>query len=482
MNHPKQLSPQRLLSLLVCISFFATVSTNLFGQRVIQRTYPAYQQPSQYTPFYPSRPVQAIQPQAPIQIQNGPIIYGQPIPIQNGRIINSQIINGQIVNGQIIQPGVIITPQIAPQPKSVLNKALNVNQDDEMKRLVSENKRLEALALDSGKQKREVQRLQRELYKARLDFSEMQKSTAIEPADTNSATMGLNGRIKQQQKEIGQLSANYQNAFQRNESLTREIKKLTDESSRLRALLNKPEDSQDASGMELLQLQSNLTTTSNALDEIKKKNAAMTTEYRRMQGENKELKDLYESTNMDKANLKQRVDEMSSKNDRFMTQLSEYEDAKDADVITEVEPVEYVQKPIVKSKIVADQDSPVFDLEAENRQLFALNEKSNQQNTLLNRRIAELEGTVNELSIDDGDRVVAKTSIASTFGDGLYNPSVQTDASTGKYNIMRWLIPFLGIGLFIGLYVFLTEEYQGTSRALVIDGDIRDDRERRLQS
>ena len=294
--------------------------------------------------------------------------------------------------------------------------------------------------------------------------------------------MELTGKIQQQQKEIDQLSTNYQKAFQRNESLRSQIKTLTDESSRLKVQLNEPNDSQAGVGMELKQLQSNLTTTSTALDEIKKKNAAMTTEYRRMQGENKELKDLYESTNMENANLKQRVDELSSRNDLYMTQLGEYEDSKEADVITGVEPVEVVQKPIVKSSLVADQDLPVSDLEAGNRQLLALNEQANQQNKLLNRRITELEGTVNELSIDNDDQVVAKTSIASTFGNGLYNPSVQSDASTGKYNIMRWLIPFLGIGLTIGLYVFLTEEYQGTSRALVTGGDIRDDRERRSRS
>ena len=285
----------------------------------------------------------------------------------------------------------------------------------------------------------------------------MQKSAAAKPDDTNSAAMALNGKIQQQQKEIDQLSTDYQNAFNRNEALISQIKTLTDESSRLKAQLSKPDNSQATNGMELQQLRSNLTTTSTALNETKQKNEAMTTEYYRVKG-------LYESANTDNANLNQRIDDLSLENHRFEVQLSEYANAKEANVITEVSPVEVAANPVAQTSFVTDRDSATAELKRKNRQLLGLNEQANQQNKLLNRRIAELEGNVNGLSIDDDDQEVATTSIASTFSDGLYNPSVQTDVSTGKYNIMRWLIPFLGIGLFIGLYVFLTEEYLGTSQ------------------
>ena len=506
MNHPKQLSPQRLLSLLVCISFITTASTSLLGQQVIRRTYPAYGQPLQSTPVYRSPGVPVIRPQAPIQngriimsqpvpVQNRRIISSQPIPIQNGRIINGRIINGQpipiqsgriingpIISGPITQPGVVITPQITSQPQSVIVDAANVNQDDEIKRLNAEIKRLEALALGNGEQSQQVKRLQRELYKARLDLSEMQKSAAAQPDDTSSATMELNGKIQQQQKEIDRLSGDYQTAFQRNEALSSQIKSLADESSRLKAQLSKPDDSQVANAMELQQLRSNLTSTSTALKETKQKNEAMTTEYNRLRGEYDRVQNLNETANTDNANLNQRIDEMSLENQRFELQLNEYANAKGVNAITEVDPVVVRQTSFAADRRVENQGSATADLKRKNRQLLGLNEQVNQQNKLLNRRIAELEGNVNELSIDDDDRGVATTSVASTFGDGLYNPSVQADVPRGKYNIMRWLIPFLGIGLFVGLYVFLTEEYLGTSRALITGGDDRDDRHKRHRS
>ena len=509
MNHPIQLRPQRLLSLLVCISSVAMASTSLFGQPIIQRTNPVFQQPSRITPIYPARPVQIVQPQAPIQngpiiygqpiptqnrriissqpipIQNGPIINGriingQPIPIQRGRIINGPIVNGPVINGPIIsgpitQPGVVITPQ----PQSVIVNPANANQDDEIKRLNAEIERLKALAQGSGKQSEEVERLQRELYKARLDLSEMQRSAAAK-SDDNSATMALNDKIQQQRKEIDRLGANYEKALQSKEDLNRQIKTLTDEGLRLKtqlAQMNKPNDSMAASGLELQQLRSSLTTSSNALNEIKQKNAAMTTEYNRMRGELNRLQGLNETANTDNGNLNLRNDELLLENQRLAAELGEYSDVDVVNAITEVRPVEVSQ-----TSFVADQDLSASNLERKNKQLLALNEQTNNENRLLNRRIAELEGNVSDLSIDDDDRVVAKTSVVSNLDSGLYDLSSQVDVTTGKYNILRWLIPFLGIGLFVGLYVFLTEEYLGTSRALVAGVDDRDDRERRSRS
>ena len=485
MNHPKQLRYQRLLPLLVCTLFFATASTSLLGQQFIPRTYPTYQQPS-YTPVYPSQPVQIVQPQ--YQAQQGTIIYGQPVPVQNG----------QIINGQVTQPGVIFTPPSTQPAKQDAGDTAKIKQDEEakrlekierlekIKRLIDENKRLQALALDDGKQSQEIQRLEGELRQATLKLSEMQKSVAANSDDTSSATMALNGKIQQQQQEIQQLSANYQQAVQQNKVLTGQIETLNDESSKLKAQLSqlsqriKPDDSQGEMGLELQQLQSNLTTTSTALNDVRQQNEAMTSEYNRLQG-------LYESGNADNAKLSQRIDELSSENQRFAARLSEYTNAEDVSAIADDNFVEDAQTSIAASRIstnrdvdtktslTADRGLAVSGLKRKNRQLLSLNEQAKQKNELLKRRISELEGTVNELSIDNDDRKSATTGLASNFV-GVLSDSDQVDALTGKYNIMSWLIPFLGIGLTIGLYVFLTEEYRGTSQSWVTGGDTRDDR------
>ena len=472
MNHPKQLNEQRLLALLVCISCFVAPSSSLFGQRVIRRTYPTYQQPPRYTPVYPSQPVPIPQPQYPIQ--QGPIIYSQPAPIQGGQIIDSQV----------VQPSVIIAPPGAQQPEPEAGNAANVKRDDEakrlerikrletIKRLIAENKRLESLARDNGRQKQEVQRLERELRKATLQLSEMQTSGAPKLDDTNSETMALNGKIQQQQNEIIQLGANYQKAVQLNESLTSQVKSLSDESSNLKAQLS----NQGAKGTDANQLQSNLMNTSDALNELKQRNEAMTADYNRVQG-------LYESTNADNATLNQRNGELSSENELLAAQLREYqnggtldghlEDAQTPLAENRISRVSERRDLNMKTGLAADHGLAVSNLKRKNQRLLGLNEKAKQQNKLLNRRIAELEGTVNELTIDNKDRDVATIGIASDF-DGVLSNSKQAGSSTGKYNIMSWLIPFLAIGLFVGLYVFLTEEYGGTSQAFVTGGDIRD--------
>ena len=245
------------------------------------------------------------------------------------------------------------------------------------------------------------------------------------------------------------------------------------------AQLNEPNDGQAAMGLEVKQLRTDLAASTTALEEIRQKNEAMTTEHFRVKDEFSRVQGLYESANTDNTKLTERVDELSLENQRFATELSEYANSKESNAITELPPVEVAEAPTARTSLVAPQGSDTAELERKNRQLLGLNEKAIQENKLLNRRIAELEGNVNELSITDDDRAVATSTVASSLDTGLYDLAGSATASTGKYNILRWLIPFLGIGLFIGLYVFLTEEYSGTTRTLVTDGNRGDDRQRK---
>jgi chromosome segregation ATPase len=461
MNPHNHLSHQRLLSLLVCVFSFATAGTSLRGQQVIQQIYPTYQQPSQYIPAYPSQPVQIVQPQYPIQ--QGPIIYGQPVPVQSG----------QLLDAPLQQPGVIFSPPIAQQDAAKADKAAILKQDEKeakrleqierlekVKLLIAENKRLEALVKDNGVREQEVQQLEDALRNAKLELSEMQKSASAKSADADSVKTTLNGKIQQQQNEIERLSVDYQTAVERNEALTVQVKTLSDESSSLKAQLNTPDESQAAMGMELEQLRANLTTTSGALDELKQKHAAVNSEYNRVLG-------LYESASADNANFSQRIEELTSENQRFTTQLVESSGVREVDSILNEGRIEGGPKSFATAGPVADGDLAVSDLKAKNQRLRGLNQKANRRIQSQDRRIAELEETVNKLAISDDDPEPATSKIASSFGEA---PSRQLDKAgvpTGKYNVLSWLIPFLGIGLFVGLYVFLTEEYQGSSQALL---------------
>lgn len=464
MNPHNHLSHQRLLSLLVCVFSFATAGTSLRGQQVIQQIYPTYQQPSQYIPAYPSQPVQIVQPQYPIQ--QGPIIYGQPVPVQSG----------QLLDAPLQQPGVIFSPPIAQQDKqdaAKADKAAISKQDEKeakrleqierlekVKLLIAENKRLEALVKDNGVREQEVQRLEDALRKAELELREMQKSALAKAETVDSAKTVLKGKIQQQQSEIERLITDYQKTMEQNEALTERIKTLSDESSNLKAQLNTPDESQAAMGMELEQLRANLTTTSGALDELKQKHAAVNSEYNRVLG-------LYESASADNASFSQRIEELTSENQRFTTQLVESSGVREVDSILNEGRIEGGPKSFATAGAVADDDLAVSDLEAKNQRLQGLNQKANRRIESQDRRIAELEETVNKLAISDDDPEPATSEIASSSGEAPSRKLDKAGMSTGKYNVLSWLIPFLGIGLFVGLYVFLTEEYQGSSQALL---------------
>ena len=487
MNHPNQLRHQRLLSSLVCISLLAAAGSSLFGQQVIRQTYPSYQQPLQYTPVYPSQAVPIVQPRYPIQ--NGSIIYGQPIPIQNG----------QIIDGQFSQPSVIFAPPSTQQAKPDAGNTAKVKQVEEVsrpeevsrleeikrlekiKRLITENKRLEALVLDNGKQTQEVQRLQSELRKAKLELSEMQKFATAKSADMNSATTEVSGKIQRQQEEIDRLSANYQSVVQRNEALTSQIKTLVDESSIVKAQVGKSGDGQTEQWVDLKQLQFNLATTSTAFKELKQKNEAMVSDYNRVQ-------DVYESANAENVELNKLVGELSFENKHLARKLNKYANTKGTMAITDDGRVEDAPTSFTlsslstqhdldsKTSFTVDQGLDASNLKRKNQQLLGLNEQANRKNELLNRRVSELEGTVNDLTINNADREATTTESGSSFDGALSDSSKRTDSSTGKYDIISWLIPFLSIGLSIGLYVFLTEEFQGAWPILATDGETQDDR------
>lgn len=105
------------------------------------------------------------------------------------------------------------------------------------------------------------------------------------------------------------------------------------------------------------------------------------------------------------------------------------------------------------------------DLEYENSQITDLNSDLVGENKLLNGQVTELQAEIDRLNLK-----------AKTTGSSIVSlPALAVDSTEGgKYNVKYWIIPFLLIGLGVGLYTYFMEEWGGegalsTSKASVVD-------------
>ena len=278
-----------------------------------------------------------------------------------------------------------------------------------------------------------------EFNEAKIEIVELRKN--LEASDSAKPDMsGLNATLQQRQNELNEISARYEQAFKQNETLANQVKSLTKENSGFRSELARLRLN---GGADMKNLQAELTGKSNRLNELEQEYGAIKAESERLQG-------LAETVNTENVRLTQQIENLSSSHEQLEAQLhSNLSAAKSVST-----PAKMTNENMT-SKFVSSQRS---ELTAENRHLLALNEETETENELLSQRIVDLEGTIDELSIKNkGAEASVSATVASVSGLG------ELDSGESKFSIMYWLIPFLGIGLATALYVFLTEEYEGTS-------------------
>lgn len=483
---------------LVCFSCCAMASSCLFGQQIIRQNtpVPAYQLPYQGAPVYPQRqyPVNPQQyPQYPNAQNPGRIIYSQPgqnqisPPQQQGFVLPS--------------PAVQNIPTPRANSTVVPNNSAIAKQNDELKRrLVAGSKKLKQLTADNGKLKEKLGQYDTALRKARDAYSEANTELAElrkRPAQATEPNMpavdveAFNTAIQQQkdqiaelESQIAQLNALQREAAKQNEAMSGQIKILSDENSGLNTELANlrsagSADTQklqnelsaqiktltdensslnaelanlrSAGGPDTQKLQTELAEKSARLNELQQTFGTVKSESQRLQN-------LAETANAENAKITQRLNHLSSENEQLQTQLrtalsNAQATPAPAPVVKAPTPA-VVKTPVTSttSHFVSNRRSEAANVKAENRQLLASAEQSQKENELLKRRILELESSSQGQAIEKNDR--QQTAGAALSLEYL----VPSDSGESKFAIMRWLLPFLGIGLAIGLYVFLTEE------------------------
>ena len=456
--------PSLLASFSFCVCVFACTSlpAQLFPRqttrRAVRQTYPApvYRPPSQGTvipsqgTIIPPQGTIIYPPQGTVYPPQGTPVYPQQIPgpgsgqnivpNQQGTIFPAPSAQQQT---QPVPPG---QQQVQPPASGTDYNAL-VKQNQELKKRVAEDaKKLNQLNLSNDRLEQRVQEVDNalntatnEFNEAKIEIVELRKN--LEASDSAKPDMsGLNATLQQRQNELNEISARYEQAFKQNETLANQVKSLTKENSGFRSELDRLRLN---GGADMKNLQAELTGKSNRLNELEQEYGAIKAESERLQG-------LAETVNTENVRLTQQIENLSSSHEQLEAQLhSNLSAAKSVST-----PAKMTNENMT-SKFVSSQRS---ELTAENRHLLALNEETETENELLSQRIVDLEGTIDELSIKNkGAEASASATVASVSGLG------ELDSGESKFSIMYWLIPFLGIGLATALYVFLTEEYEGTS-------------------
>ena len=461
------------------------------GQQVVQRNFSDYQQPIQNTPVYPSQAAPVYPSQYPNQIINGQIINGQPV---QGRIINGQIIYGQYGIQNTITPGSILPGQ--PTPATPSNNEANAKQALELKRLTDENNRLNELALGNENLKREYERLQSELKRANTELVESRnkllspgtsnsdalireneelkqsyKSLQIEFSKTNEELVELrkkptqtpdsrpdmtamNVTMRQQQNQIVELTERYEQSTQQNNTLTEQLRTVTNENANVKSELSELK----ALNPKMDELQTKYSGAMTNMNELEQTNEAMA-------ADNSRILALIETAKADNVGLTDTIATLKFENSKLKTKVSSSPIKVSSDSTNAKMKMTSLRKKVnpksrLRPNLNSNQESLIEQLETQNRNLINSNEQANAKNELLTQRISQLEGSVSQL----------------TTGDGNPKPQLSNGISTlpklteNKYSIKSWLLPFLATGLAIGLYVFLSEEFRGTSKTKVHSG------------
>ena len=441
---------KKLSSLLFCIyigsSFGSTLLAQpgqIFGGRIIQGR-PIQGQIIQGQPAQG----QIIQGQ-PIQ---GQIIQGQPIQGQiiQGPIIQGPIIQGQPIQGRIIQAPVIQGQPVQQAPAGKITDAAKAKIDELNKRI----KALDSLKVTNEKLQKDNNTLKNEAVQLKQAYGEVnQQLVELRKASMNSADQqDMNAGL---QKQFDELRAQYQTAVKQNDSNAGKVAALTQENSDLKKRIENVGQNQG----NMSDLQRNLSSASTRVTELETQNQKIVTQNRTLIQKNEELtqgngqlqtraetirmeleklQSQNQMTSEENAALNERITALSAENENQATMLSD-------------QPEEIPEPEMAKidyRKTRADSDS---ELAAENAQFSKLNAELESDNSLLRAQISELQGEVNGLNL-----------AAETKGSTLANltPAIPSSGS-GKYNVKYWIIPFLLIGLGVGLYTYFMEEHRG---------------------
>ena len=392
---------------------------------------------------------QIIQGQRVIQ---GQVIQGQPIqgqPIQ-GQPIQGQIIQGQpfiqgpVIQGRPIRGNVVRPQQIPPQDNQQQDaiaaaRAKIAEQAENIKTLTNENSRLSGVEDTNNAMRQEYARLKKAYEDVGTELDQLkikQQMNTAEPVDTSA-----------QDEKLNQLNAQYQKAVEQNRTMSGQIGELAKENGELK---NRLEDLSTAGG-DMSGLKTSLNNANNRITEIGQQNQTLESENTRLKGElqtatandeelnmrysnlsqeNERLKAEYQTATETNTTLDQRVNELSTQNQDYLASLN----SRPA-----------TPAPAKKNYVAARRDSGVA---AEHDRVLALNADLENENGLLMEQISELEGKIGSL---DKKTEPKESALAVAL------PAVTGDAAP-KFNILNWLIPFLLIGLTVGLYVFWTEE------------------------
>ena len=321
------------------------------------------------------------------------------------------------------------------------------------------------MSLDNDKLQERLRQYDAALKKARAAYNQAETELTElrnRPAPTPDAQTpdvdveGYQTAIEQQKSQIAQLQGQLEqlnnfrsNATEQNEALTAQIQTLTDENAKLNSqLANQRQDG----GADSANLQTELAQKSSKLNE---------------------LQQIFNSTQSENQRLQNLAKQLQS---QLLTAQAEAQAAPaqiettTPDPIVETTPTPIVETPVQPtSQFVSNRNYETGELSVENDQLLAFNEEVQEENELLKQRILELEGNAETLAVN-------KTDLESDAALGV-GGLVSTEPGESKFAIMRWLLPFLGIGLAIGLYVFLTEENEiGAQAASRMITDRDDDR------
>ena len=419
------------------------------------------------------QPIQGlIVPGQPIQ---GRIIYGEPV---RGQFIEGQAIQGRIIQGPVIQPGVIISEEIiqgqplpADQPRDVkgsdaLRKEIKTLTDENAglrKRFKEasltweqQNKSVVMASEEAAAQKIELVATKKELARIAnlVETMAKQNSSMEEKASVLSqenvmlkkqlADGGDEGDAMAELNKLGQqnqtLSQQNETLLKRNTALSREIKALTNKN----VLLEKRVASIGNSGGAMNSLESRLKSAASELSGLEEQNQSLEVENNRLQGvlatlnqdkqqlgsrvtvlsgENETLRGQFQRASQDVASLGNRVDSLSSQNRSYANSVNS-----------------------LKSDLREHSES---DAAFATAGAAKIDNDLQRENALLSEQVVDLQ---DELARRNRE----SESISTT------TPMPLVAEGSGKYNVMRWIIPFLLIGLGVGLYTYFMEEYRGT--------------------
>ena len=255
-----------------------------------------------------------------------------------------------------------------------------------------------------------------------------------------------------QQKELNDIKAQYQAAVRKYETVAGKVEMLNRENVDLKNRL------------------SNMDGSRGDLDMASKELAELQTQYQALGQENQKLQTMLQTSAENEGQFNDKITMLSEENDSLRREC-EMASQKNVDLggqITELSSQNegYVTsinslKSAANKKMAVKETPPKFQRRkvgpVDNSQITKLNAELEDENSLLAARVSELQEKL--------DAKVQTPAVASSV------PALPIVANAGsKYNVKYWIIPFMLLGLGVGLYTYFMEEYRITPRDGVGDG------------